>query len=119
MTKTDRQIKGGFGEALVESYLAEQGIRVIGRNVRLGRWEIDLLAEHQNTLLVIEVRMRSSEWIHPLETLTPKKLQAVRRAAQRLLQTYRFRASYVRFDVAAVTKVAGIFHVDYRAGAFE
>jgi putative endonuclease len=59
--RTDAQRRGDTAEALVASRLAAAGWTVLGRNVRVGRLELDLVAVDPGppaTLVVVEVRWR-------------------------------------------------------------
>ena len=48
---------GIYGESLAEKHLKEKGFQIITKNYRFGKLEIDLVAEHQNKLVVIEVKL--------------------------------------------------------------
>jgi putative endonuclease len=61
--RTARQQAGDGAEALVAARLAAAGWEILGRNVRAGRGELDLVAIDPGPpreLVVIEVRHRSS-----------------------------------------------------------
>ncbi|NNC93017.1 MAG: hypothetical protein HKN80_11065 [Acidimicrobiia bacterium] len=47
-----------FGESLAAAYLVEHGAKIVGRNVRAGRGEIDLLLRMQSRLVAVEVKTR-------------------------------------------------------------
>ena len=49
---------GRRGEEQAASYIEEQGYTIIGRNVRLGRYEIDIIAVEAKVLVFIEVKTR-------------------------------------------------------------
>ena len=51
---------GKKGEEIAANYLAEKGYKIIARNWRFGKDEIDIIAEHDNFLVIIEVKTRSS-----------------------------------------------------------
>jgi len=50
--------KGSLGESLAEQFLIARGFRVIGRNVRAGRREIDLVVSRGSTIALVEVKFR-------------------------------------------------------------
>jgi putative endonuclease len=57
--KTGRQVRGASAEQQAADYLGELGWRMIARNVKVGRDEIDVLAIDPGpprTLVVVEVR---------------------------------------------------------------
>lgn len=66
---------GRHGEQLAATYLAAAGIDVIDRNWRCPEGEIDLVGIDHGTLVIVEVKTRSSlDYGHPLEAITPEKL---------------------------------------------
>lgn len=55
---TNNEILGKIGEDLAEAFLQESGMKVIGRNVRIGRAEIDLIVLDGPQLVFVEVKTR-------------------------------------------------------------
>jgi putative endonuclease len=78
---TARKDLGDFGERVAAHRLEAQGMRIIGRNLREGRIEIDLLAEDGDDLVFVEVRTRRGEPGLAAESLTPPKVSRMWRAA--------------------------------------
>ena len=114
--------KGRRAEACVADYLKAQGLDILGRNVRVGRYEIDLLARDGDTIAVVEVRSRGQNaWQTALQSVSHAKRQRLRRAAQ-MLWTDRFgrdqSVSRIRFDVAAVDLSTPDTPIDYVRAAF-
>ena len=50
---------GRHGEEVAVRFLKKKGFRVIARNVRAGRNEIDIVAEDKSFLIFVEVKTRS------------------------------------------------------------
>jgi putative endonuclease len=79
---------GDEAERMAASRLQEQGWRVIGCNLHIGRTEVDVLAIDPSdppTLVVVEVRRRGSrEFGLAEETVDHRKRAALRRAAGEL-----------------------------------
>jgi putative endonuclease len=85
-------VKGQLAEQCAAEYLAACGFRVVARNVRLGKLEIDLVVESDEVVAVVEVRHRGSGSLSSaLGSLASIKQRRVALAADRL-----FRARYVR-----------------------
>ena len=59
MNATTTQI-GRYGEDLAAAHLIENGFTVIRRNYRMGRNEVDIIAENEDYILFVEVKTRSS-----------------------------------------------------------
>ena len=54
-----RRNLGGAAEEAAVLFLEEKGIRILERNFRSYHGEIDIIALEQQTILVVEVKMRS------------------------------------------------------------
>ena len=95
---------------------------MLAANLRVNYLEIDLLVQDARTLVVVEVRTRSSEsWTSALGSVDGWKRTRLRRAGERLWRRqYQFRPEFdhVRFDVAAVTWRDGEAQVEYIRAAF-
>ncbi|MBI5486758.1 MAG: YraN family protein [Deltaproteobacteria bacterium] len=100
----ERAERGRAAETLVLQGLDSRGWKVLCRNLRVGRLELDLVAEHDGVLHVVEVRSRVGTHAGgPLETVGPAKRRALARAvAAALAGGLLPRGREVRFDVAAV-----------------
>ena len=90
MARTERQVSGDAAETLVGERLAALGWQVLGRNLRLGRSELDILATDPGPparLVVVEVRWRRSrEFGGAEESLAHRKRRLLRIGVARLLQ---------------------------------
>ena len=117
-----RTASGARAERVVETYLVEHGFVVLGRNVRVGYLEIDLLARQGDLVVVVEVRHRGeSSWQGPFESISEAKRGRLRRAGK-ILWRARFArdptVNRMRFDVAAVRfGVDDVASVEYVAAA--
>ena len=100
----ERAERGRAAETLVLERLDSRGWRVLCRNLRVGRLELDLVAEHGGVLHIVEVRSRVGTHAGgPLETVGPAKRRSLARAvAAAMAGGLLPRGREVRFDVAAV-----------------
>ena len=74
----------------------------MSRNFRTRLGEIDLVARDGDTLVFVEVRMRSAGTFGgALESITPRKQRRIQAAAQQFLGRYRD-PPRCRFDVVAL-----------------
>ena len=101
--------RGNKAETTAEKYLLSQGLHALSRNYRCRVGEIDLLMRDTETLVFVEVRYRSNPAFGtPAESITPRKIQRIRKTAEHFLQANRELAYlYVRFDVVAISASAG------------
>lgn len=87
-------------EDLAAQYLSQRGLHVLEKNFQCKAGEIDLVCHIANRLVFVEVRYRhTSEFGHPLETVTRTKQMKLIRAAQYYLQRFRNTPPDCRFDV--------------------
>ena len=95
---------GRLGEDIAAALLIERGFSIVGRNVRAGRYEIDVIAVRNRVLVFCEVRTRRSAYFGaPAETVGHKKVLSLRAGALKWLQSNpRYRRLKLRFDVAGV-----------------
>lgn len=118
---TSRTALGRRAEDAVADYLRVGGFVVLGRNLRFGPLELDIVARKGALVVVVEVRTRGgTSYEHAFESLGPTKRANVRRAVQRLWKVWLPRMQHVerlRVDVAAVTFDGGVTTVEYVEGA--
>ena len=86
--RTSQQRRGDSTELLVAARLAASGWAILGRQVRVGRAELDIVAIDPGppaNLVVLEVRFRRSrDFGLPEETIDHRKLARLRIAAYNL-----------------------------------
>jgi putative endonuclease len=113
------QVMGARAEELAARHLRRLGWLVVGRNVRVGRAEIDILAidpASPPTLVAVEVRWRATRSFGlPEETVGHAKLARLRAAAQAMPEATpaagpRGRRLPVRVDIVAVEPPGRIRH---------
>jgi putative endonuclease len=111
---------GLLGQKLARAYLHRLGYRIIGENF-VCRWgEIDLITIEKETLVFVEVRTRTSAgFLSPVETITLKKLKAVKRTAKYYLRTHTNLPSSWRIDcLGVIIKTNHKVLVDLRQNCF-
>ena len=110
---------GPIGETIAAVYLSQHGYRVLDRNVRTRRGEIDLVAQRGDELVFVEVKSWRRVPVEGLEHAVDRRKQ------QRILSVARVYAARnaarcrglrQRFDVILVSGGVVAHHVE---GAFE
>ncbi len=102
MTTTSVQ-KGRLGEDAAAEYLQHRGWTVVARNQRTPVGELDLVCEDGGTLVVVEVKARSSSAFgEAIESVGPRKERRLRAATGWWLAEQGGRWRPVRFDVVVV-----------------
>ena len=73
---------GAAAEALAARFLAARGLTIVARNYRCRSGEIDLIARERDTLVFVEVRLRSSDAFGGARaSITAAKRRRLERAA--------------------------------------
>ena len=100
-----RRAAGVAAEGAATELLERLGHRLLARNLRLGRLEIDLLSidPADGTLVLTEVKARRGGRHAPELRVDRRKRAHLETAARMLLQRPALRRMAVRFDVVAVT----------------
>jgi putative endonuclease len=103
-----RRTRGRAGEDAAAETLGARGYRVLVRNLRLGRGEIDLVCEHDGDVVFVEVKARrGAAFGTPAEAVTWRKQRALLALAARYLQRTGRGDRTCRFDVVEVWLAAG------------
>ena len=94
---------GIWGEECAEKFLKKLGFKILGRRVRFGRDELDLVARNGEVLVFVEVKTRASETFgRAVSAVDRGKRTALSRAAFQYLRKLKIKPNYFRFDVVEV-----------------
>ena len=103
---------GMAGEDAACAYLIKKGWKILGRNVRIGRNEIDIIAGKKKLIAFIEVKRRSSErYGSPAEAVNLEKQRRIVQAAALYMQENGLAGANIRFDVIEVLP-EGLRHIE-------
>ena len=104
MTRRSSLSPGAAAEQQACNLLRKHGLKIQARNYRTRLGEIDIVARDGDTLVFIEVRLRSnSAFGTPSESITIGKQQRILRASQHYLQKNRIKESQAcRFDAVCL-----------------
>ena len=73
------------------------------RNWRVGHYEMDIIAEHYDTLHFVEVKTRrKGGWQSAYDSIDEQKTRSLRRAAMAYRSMHRIRHN-IQFDLIAIT----------------
>lgn len=100
----ERRVFGQFSESEAERYLRRKGYRILDRNVRSARGELDLVAQVADTLVFVEVKARrTSAYGGAVHAVDGRKQARLVRLAAQYLARHRVRDRPCRFDVVLCT----------------
>lgn len=99
---------GKLGEKIALRYLEAKKYKILARNFRLFRGEIDIIALDQNALVFVEVKTRkSTDFGLPEESVTPSKQEQIKKIAQGFLTKNNLIETECRFDVVSLIQNEG------------
>ena len=94
---------GKQGEKAAVKFLKKRGYRIIEKNYRNKSGEIDIVAEHDQVLVFVEVKSRTdTEYGEPLESVTPHKQRKIGQVAKGFMVQHRIENRDCRFDVVGI-----------------
>lgn len=106
MSKGDipsREPLGTWGEDEAARALEARGWRILERNYRAGRREIDLIVRRGDLIAFVEVKTRAGTgYGHPEEAVTALKRREIEAVAREFLARRRLGRVGVRFDVVGI-----------------
>ncbi|MDP5062592.1 MAG: YraN family protein [Maribacter sp.] len=109
---------GKEGEEIAVNHLKKNGYAIKYKNYRYLKAEIDIIARKGDTLAIVEVRSRSSDFIENIaETVTPKKIKLLVMAADHYITDNNLDVE-VRFDIITILKNKSRFELEHLESAF-
>jgi putative endonuclease len=101
--KADAHSLGRWGEVQAGEHLSRNGWRILARNYRFGRREVDLVIRKADLVAFVEVKTRAGEgYGSPEEAITRLKRREIEAVAKEFLIRHRLSRLEVRFDVFAI-----------------
>ena len=85
-------------------FLKKKGYEILARNYRFLKAEIDLIAHYQNTLVIVEVKARSSSFFGAPQSFVGKKKRSLLIEAANHFILSRDLDLEVRFDIVSFVK---------------
>lgn len=111
---------GKLAEELAESFLKQKGYRILEKNYRYEKAEIDLIAEFGSQIIIVEVKARATDaFMLPQEAINKKKIRLIVMAANHFIEENNIDKE-ARFDVLSVLPDAlGKLEITHIENAFE
>jgi|TARA_B110000003_G_C16642952_1_gene530879 putative endonuclease len=109
---------GNKGEQLAVNYLINKGYKIVERNWRFQKAEIDIIATKDKILISVEVKTRSTnDFGSPQDFVTPKKIKLMVSAMNEYILNKDLDIE-LRFDIVAITKDKSSFDIQHFKDAF-
>ena len=109
---------GQLGEDLAVDFLQKNGYEILDRNWRFQKAEVDIIAQKNNILAVVEVKTRSClEFGLPQDFVKPKKIQLLVKAVNEYVVSKDLDVT-VRFDIIAIHYTKATIDIEHIEEAF-
>ena len=109
---------GKDGEKEACEFLEKKGYKIIAKNWRFERAEIDILAQIGEILVVVEVKTRTSlDFGLPQDFVKPAQIKNLCKAVDAYVQLNELDLE-IRFDIIAIYKTAKSMEIEHLEDAF-
>ncbi|WP_439480003.1 YraN family protein [Chryseobacterium aquaticum] len=111
---------GKKAEDLAAEFLIKNGYKILVRNFRYQKAEIDIIAEKENLIIITEVKARSTDaFMLPQEAVNKRKISLIVLAANHFMEEFN-KNQEVRFDIISVLpNEKGKLIIEHIVDAFE
>ena len=116
---TNKEI-GELGENAAANLLIEKGYAILERNFRLNHLEVDIIALKDDTIVFVEVKTRSVNYLYsPQEAVNRRKQNFIINAANGYMRRFR-RTEEARLDVITVLhKNGAVVEIEHIENAYQ
>ena len=115
---SESHILGNQGENIAADYLKKSGYKILFRNWKWGKHEIDIIAKKDDMVIFVEVKTRTKEFLGGLSSaVTTDKQKSIILAANGYLQKFNV-DNESRFDVLTIIMNGDNQEIDHIEDAF-
>ena len=109
---------GKKGEDKASAFLSDAGYKILERNYRFKRSEIDLICQHEGIMVFVEVKLRSSNaYGEPESFVTDNQQSSIIRAAEHFMDDTQWHGE-IRFDVISILEKGDRIEIVHFKDAF-
>jgi len=109
---------GKLGEQLAVDFLIKKGYIIKEKNWRFQKAEVDIIAQKENVLAIIEVKTRATDYFgNPQDFISPKKIKLLTNAIDEYVTKNDLDVE-VRFDVIGIIKNKNETKIEHLKDAF-
>ena len=114
----DHNDLGNEGEIMAQNFLVAKGYKLLHTNWTSGKLELEIVAQKDDLLVVVEVKTRSIDTFeHPKEAITLRKIKNIVNATHDYIFTFDWMGE-TRFDVISVIPDGQQFRIEHIEDAF-
>jgi len=109
---------GKEGEKQAINFLIKKGYKILSKNYRFQKFEIDIIATCNNILVGIEVKTRSTNHFgNPEGFVKPEQIKRIVKAMDYYINDNKLE-NEVRFDIISITKNKSAYTIKHIEDAF-
>lgn len=109
---------GKEGEKIAVDFLIKNDYKILEKNYRYLKAEVDIIAKKENILVAVEVKTRSSDYFEdPQDAVKPKKIKLLVSAIDYYVVSKDLDVE-VRFDIIAILHQKNKFTIEHLEDAF-
>ncbi|WP_296383903.1 YraN family protein [Winogradskyella sp.] len=109
---------GKKGEQLAVNFLIKEGYKIIERNYRFDKAEVDIIASKNDILAIVEVKTRSTtDFGNPQDFVKPKQIKNLVKAVDEYVVENDLDLE-VRFDIIAIVREKKGYKIEHLENAF-
>lgn len=110
---------GKIGEDTAVKYLEKMKYKIIKRNYRNRRGEIDIIAVLDNILVIVEVKARSNKnFGNPIDAVNNEKVKRIKNCTNYYIYKEKMKFYEIRFDVIEIYQIKEHYVVNHIKNAF-
>ena len=111
---------GKLAEELAEQFLVQKNYKILAKNFRYQKAEIDIIAEFENQIIIVEVKARKTDAFKlPQEAINKRKIKLIVSAANYFLEENNIDKE-TRFDaISVLPDESGKLEITHLENAFE
>lgn len=115
---TNKVSLGKKGEDKAIDYLIGKGYRIIRRNYRYKKSEIDIICRYNKTVVFVEVKARTSlDFGYPEDFVNERQIEKLHEGASKFIEENLWEGS-VRFDIIAIIFEGDTTNIEHLQDAF-
>ena len=101
--KNDSKTLGNKGENIANEFLIKKGYKILERNFKFSKGEIDIIAQDKNEIVFVEVKTRRNmHYGNPIDSITINKKKHIYNTANYYLYINKLYCKCIRFDVIEI-----------------
>lgn len=117
--KTEKQLQGFRGEDMAANLLLQKGYKIMERNWRCGHLEVDIIAENNDCLVIVEVKTRKNAIFGAPEVFVDIQKQRHLIRAAMCYAKYKQITKEIRFDIISIINNSETHEIRHIENAFK